>query len=176
MTPVPPLQALPDVIAPGLSVVFCGINPGATSAATGRHFAQGSNRFWRAIHLAGFTPRQLSPEEAPTLLEYRCGLTTAVDRPTSRADELSRHEFIAAAASLERKIEHYAPRHVAFLGKVAYTVISGRREVAWGPQLTMFGGAAVWVLPNPSGLNRSFRLDDLVDAYSQLRVAVVEGL
>lgn len=175
MTPVPPYQTLPDVIAPGLSVIFCGINPGATSAATGRHFARRSNRFWPAIHLAGFTPRQLSPEEAPTLLEYRCGLTTAVERPTSRADELSRHEFLAAAATLERKIERHAPRYIAFLGKVAYTVISGGRDVAWGPQPSLFGGAAVWVLPNPSGLNRSFRLDDLVTAYRQLRVAAAEN-
>jgi TDG/mug DNA glycosylase family protein len=171
MDEVPLLRSLPDVIARDLDVLFCGINPGLTAAVAGHHFAGRGNRFWRAIHLAGFTPRQLLPEEDHTLLVYRCGLTTAVGRPTARADELSRREFVEAAAGLERKIESYAPRRLAFLGKVAYAAISGRRQIAWGPQPSAFGGAAVWALPNPSGLNRSFRLDDLVAAYRELRLA-----
>lgn len=163
---------LPDIIARHLAVVFCGINPGLSAAAAGHHFVGRNNRFWRVIHLAGFTPEEILPENDHTILQSRCGLTTVVQRPTARADELSTQEFLAAAAQFEQKITHYAPRFVAFLGKAAYSALSGRREIAWGPQPTALGGAAVWVLPNPSGRNRAFSLDQLVDAYRQLRRAV----
>jgi TDG/mug DNA glycosylase family protein len=166
------LQCLPDVLEPGLSVVFCGINPGVRAASTGRHFAGRGNRFWRAVHLAGFTPEQICPQDDHTLLQYGCGLTTAVSRPTARADELSQWEFKAAATELERKIERHAPQCVAFLGKMALCAMSGRRDICWGLQPTAFGGARAWVLPNPSGLNRSFSLDALVTAYRELRLAV----
>lgn len=165
-------KILPDVIGPGLAVVFCGINPGARAAAEGHNFVGRSNRFWRAIHLAGFTPEQISAERDQSLLKYGCGLTTAVARPTRRAGELTRAELVLAAAALERKIKRYAPRTVAFLGKAAYAAIAGRREIEWGRQVALFGGAGVWVLPNPSGLNRGFSLDDLVRAYRELRLAV----
>ena len=164
-------EALPDIIAGHLAVVFCGINPGMTAAAAGHHFACRSNRFWRVIHLAGFTPEEIRPENDRTILDYQCGLTAVVDRPTARADQLSVQEFIAAAAHFEQKIGRYAPRFVAFLGKAAYAALSGQRDVAWGAQPVCFGGAAVWVLPNPSGRNRSFSLDRLVGAYRQLHVA-----
>jgi double-stranded uracil-DNA glycosylase len=166
------LQGLPDILEPGLSVVFCGINPGVCAASTGRHFAGRGNRFWRAVHLAGFTPQQIRPEDDRTLLQYGCGLTTAVSRPTARADELSQWEFDAAATEFERKIERYAPQCVAFLGKMALSAMSGRRDIYWGLQPTAFGGARAWVLPNPSGLNRTFSLDALVIAYRELRLAV----
>jgi TDG/mug DNA glycosylase family protein len=168
--------ALPDVIGPDLAVVFCGINPGAQAAAVGHNFVGRSNRFWRAIHLAGFTPMQIAAEQDHCLLDYGCGLTTAVARPTRRADELSRDELVGAAAALRRKVEHFAPRTIAFLGKTAYAAIAAKRDVHWGPQPETFGGASVWVLPNPSGLNRGFRLDQLVDAYSVLRVAIASDL
>jgi TDG/mug DNA glycosylase family protein len=171
MMPAASSESLPDVIAAGLRVVFCGINPGLRAAATGHHFAGRGNRFWRVLHLAGFTPEQLRPEEGRSLLAYGCGLTTAVERATARADQLSNHEFTAAAAQLAGKIDLYAPRYVAFLGKAAFCALSRQRDVHWGPQPSLFGGAAVWVLPNPSGLNRSFRLDDLVRAYHQLYLA-----
>lgn len=163
-------RALPDVLQPGLSVVFCGINPGNQAAAEGHHFAGRNNRFWRVLHLAGFTPHQIAPEDDRSLLQYRCGLTTVVERPTAGADELAPHEFSAAAARLERKIRRHAPSVLAFLGKVAYAAITQQRGLAWGEQPTRFGGARVWLLPNPSGRNRSFTLDALVSAYRALQV------
>ncbi|MFM0337039.1 G/U mismatch-specific DNA glycosylase [Paraburkholderia fungorum] len=166
------LPSLPDILEPGLSVVFCGINPGVTAASTGQHFAGRGNRFWRTVHLAGFTPEQIAPEDDRTLLQYGCGLTAVVSRPTARADELSQWEFKAAASEFEQKIERHAPQCVAFLGKMALAAMSGRRDIQWGAQPRTFGGARVWVLPNPSGLNRSFSLDALVIAYRELRLAV----
>src|SRR5580704_13919161 len=104
---------LPDIIARHLNVLFCGINPGLTAAATGHHFAGRSNRFWRVMHLAGFTPEEIRPEEDRTILKYGCGLTTVVRRPTARADQLSPEEFSSAAVQFEQKIARYAPRVVA---------------------------------------------------------------
>jgi double-stranded uracil-DNA glycosylase len=167
---------LPDVLAPRLAVVFCGINPGAQAAATGHNFVGRSNRFWRAVYLAGFTPVELSAEDDQTFVNYGCGLTTAVARATRSADEISRAEIIAGAAILEAKIERYAPKTIAFLGKAAFAAITGQRQTVWGPQPGRFGGAAVWVVPNPSGLNRGFSLDQLVEAYGALRRAVAKDL
>lgn len=166
---------LPDLIAPHLDVLFCGINPGLTAAATGHHFAGRSNRFWRVIHLAGFTPAEISPQDDRAILGHGCGLTAVVKRPTASADQLSRAEFIAAAAGFEQKVARYRPRFVAFLGKAAYSALSGQREVGWGLQPARMEGASVWVLPNPSGRNLAFGLDDLVDAYRQLRLHAKAG-
>ena len=163
---------LPDIIAERLSVVFCGINPGLSAAATGRHFVGRNNRFWRVIHLAGFTAEEILPENDQTILHYQCGLTTVVERPTARADQLSTQEFLGATAQFERKIVRYSPRFVAFLGKAAYSSLSGQRDVAWGYQPAAFGGAAAWILPNPSGRNLAFSLDRLVHAYHQLYQAL----
>lgn len=162
------IDELPDIIAERLEVLFCGINPGLTAAATGHHFAGRSNRFWRVIHLAGFTPEEIRPEEDQTILKYGCGLTTVVRRPTARADQLSPADFISSAVQFEQKIARYAPRVVAFLGKAAYSALSGQRDIAWGLQPTRMEGAAIWVVPNPSGRNRAFALDRLVEAYRQL--------
>jgi TDG/mug DNA glycosylase family protein len=164
-------EGLEDILAEHLAVIFCGINPGLTAAAQGHHFAGRGNRFWRTLHLAGFTPEEVRPENDRTILQYQCGLTAVVDRPTARADQLSLHEFSAAAAAFEQKIVRYAPRFVAFLGKAAYGALSGQREVAWGLQPKTFGGASVWVLPNPSGRNLAFSLDQLVEAYRPLSLA-----
>ncbi len=163
---------LPDILADRLAVVFCGINPGLSAAATGHHFAGRSNRFWRVIHLAGFTPEEIIPENDRTILHYHCGLTTVVERPTARADELSAAEFSAAAAQFNQKITQYAPCFAAFLGKAAYSALSGQRNIDWGAQPATIGGAAVWVLPNPSGRNRAFSLDQLTRAYRHLHHAV----
>ncbi|TPG75781.1 G/U mismatch-specific DNA glycosylase [Pseudomonas arsenicoxydans] len=161
-------EGLEDILADRLDVIFCGINPGMTAAAQGHHFAGRSNRFWRTLHLAGFTPEEVRPENDRTILQYRCGLTAVVGRPTARADQLSLHEFIAAAADFEQKILRHAPRVVAFLGKAAYSALTGQREIAWGLQPKKFGNAKVWILPNPSGRNLAFSLDQLVSAYRQL--------
>ena len=165
-------DSLPDILAANLSVVFCGINPGATAAAAGHSFVSPSNRFWRVLHLAGFTPEQIRPENDASILAYGCGLTAAVARPTRRAGDLSRGELALAGPALERKIAHYAPRFLAFLGKPAFAAMAGRSHIGWGAQPMRFGGAAVWVLPNPSGLNRAFSLEALVQAYRELRLAV----
>ncbi|SAK47433.1 DNA glycosylase [Caballeronia catudaia] len=164
-------EALPDIVAPGLAVVFCGINPGMLAAATGHHFAGRGNRFWRVVHLAGFTPVQLLPEDDRAFLRYGYGLTTAVARPTARAAMLSRIEIVAAASAFEAKIAGLAPRYIAFLGKMALSAITGKRDIEWGLQAGTFGGARAWVLPNPSGLNRAFSLDELVTAYRELHAA-----
>ena len=168
-------ERLEDILAEHLAVIFCGINPGVTAAALGHHFAGRGNRFWRTLHLAGFTPEEVHPENDRTILQYQCGLTAVVERPTARADQLSLHEFITAAGDFEQKIVRYAPRFVAFLGKAAYCALSGQREVTWGLQSKTFGNASVWVLPNPSGRNRAFTLDQLVGAYRQLRLAAGES-
>lgn len=163
-----PTLGLPDILAPGLRVVFCGINPGLSSAARGFHFANRTNRFWRVLHLAGFTPRELQPHEAPLLLDFGCGLTSAVARPTVSAGELTRADFLEARPAFEPKIRHFQPRHLAFLGKPACSVFLNRRELDWGRQPTRFGGATVWLLPNTSGLNCAFTLPVLTAAYKEL--------
>lgn len=159
---------LPDIIAERLKVLFCGINPSMTAAATGHHFAGRNNRYWRVLHLAGFTHEEISPQQDRAILQYGYGVTAVVKRPTARADQLSPAEFTAAATEFEQKIARYKPRFVAFLGKAAYVELSGQREIAWGLQSTRMQGAAVWVLPNPSGRNRAFGLDELVEAYREL--------
>ncbi|HKT62386.1 G/U mismatch-specific DNA glycosylase [Burkholderia sp. 22313] len=168
-------DALPDIIAPQLDVLFCGINPGLTAAATGHHFAGRNNRFWRVLHLAGFTPDEIAPQDDRTILACGCGLTAVVPRPTARADQLSHAEFIAAAAAFDQKIARYAPRFVAFLGKAAYAALSGQRDIAWGLQPVHMQRTAVWILPNPSGRNRAFGIGELVDAYRELREAAHAG-
>jgi double-stranded uracil-DNA glycosylase len=143
--------------------------------SSGRHsFSSPSNRFWQTIYLAGFTPRKLRPDQEKELLMYGCGLTAVVSRATRSASELSRQEYARAAPYLETKVLKYAPRILAFLGKTAYSSIAARTQIAWGSQGTTFGGAEVWVLPNPSGLNRTFTLAKLVEAYTALREAVTD--
>ncbi|MCU1763093.1 G/U mismatch-specific DNA glycosylase [Pseudomonas sp. 14P_8.1_Bac3] len=164
-------MGLDDILAEHLTVVFCGINPGLLAAAQGHHFAGRGNRFWRTLHLAGFTPEELRPENDRSLLQYQCGLTAVVDRPTARADQLSADEFHAAATAFEHKIARHAPRFVAFLGKAAYAALSSQRKIDWGLQPGTFGNAAVWILPNPSGRNLGFSLEQLVAAYRQLYLA-----
>ena len=142
------------------------------AASTGHHFEGRGNRFWRVMHLAGFTPELIRPEDDHTVLQYGCGLTTVVPRATAQAADLSRSEIELAGDAFRRKIEQYAPRHIVFLGKMALSAISGTRNIDWGPQTEPFGGAHAWVVPNPSGLNRAFSLDALVAAYREVRVAV----
>lgn len=160
---------LPDLLREDLDVVFCGINPALSAARTGHHFSSPSNRFWRVLHLAGFTPHLIQPENDRTILEYGCGLMAAVERPTVSANELTSREFHEGAKELERKLRRYRPRFVAFLGKPAFAALFRRGSVEWGQQFVTFAGAEVWVLPNPSGLNRAFSLERLGLAYRDLR-------
>lgn len=161
-----------DILAPGLRVVFCGINPGLSSAHTGYHFANPRNRFWQVIHLAGFTERQLTPREEHHLLDTGCGITALVQRPTVTAAELTAAELRAGGAALQDKIQHYQPQALAVLGKQAFTQAFGVRRPVWGRQALCIGGCAVWVLPNPSGLNRA-TLESLVASYRELYLALM---
>jgi double-stranded uracil-DNA glycosylase len=167
----PQMLRLPDLLSKGLDVVFCDINPALSAARAGHHFSSRSNRFWRVLYLAGFTPHLIPSESDRTILQYGCGLTAAVERPTVRASELRSREFHEAADELERKLTRYRPRYLAFLGKPAFAVIFRQRTVEWGQQSIRFGGAEVWVVPNPSGLNRAFSLDALVSSYRELWTA-----
>lgn len=165
-----------DILTSGLRVVFCGINPGKSSAHTGFHFAHPGNRFWKVIHQAGFTDRQLKPEEEQHLLDTRCGITMLVERPTVQASEVALHELRSGGRELIKKIEDYQPAALAVLGKQAFEQAFSQRGVQWGKQKVTIGVTQVWVLPNPSGLNRA-SLESLVAAYQELDEALaVRGL
>ena len=160
-----------DIIAPDLRVVFCGINPGLSSAHHGFHFANPTNRFWKVIHLAGFTQRQLAPQDEKHLLDTGCGITALVSRPTVTAAEVTREELRAGGEALEEKILSYQPQSIAILGKQAYTQAFGIRKVDWGRQDKTIGNTQIWVLPNPSGLSR-ITVDELVASYRVLNEAL----
>lgn len=164
-------ETLPDLLAEDLDIIFCGINPALSAAQSGHHFSHRSNRFWRVLHLAGFTPHLIDATLDHTILQHGYGLTAAVERPTVQAGELAAQDFREAAEELERKIRQHRPRIVAFLGKPAFAAIFRKKSVDWGRQDVTFGGASVWVLPNPSGLNRAFTMNDLVPAYRELRMS-----
>lgn len=166
---------LPDLLVPGLTVVFCGLNPGLESALEQKPFFNRSNRFWRTLFLSGFTTVEIDPDDHVRILQFGCGMTTAVQRATSSAQDVSVEEYRSAAQALEAKILQCSPKYIAFLGKSAYAAITEQRNVAWGLQPNSFGGAQVWVLPNPSGRNRSFTLSRLVEAYQLLRLAALEN-
>ena len=162
---------LPDVMAPLLSVVFCGLNPATSAVRDGHNFSSPSNRFWRVLHLSGFTPRLLRADEEWELLKYGCGVTAVVSRATRSAAELGARDYASATPELKRKVETFKPVRLAFLGKPAFANIFASRSFEWGRQRETFGGAEVWVLPNPSGLNRSFTLDHLSHEYMRLRAS-----
>jgi len=164
-------KTVPDIIAPGLRVLFCGINPGLYSGATGHHFARPGNRFWPALHASGFTDRLLSPWEEQELVKYGCGITNLVARTTASADELRPEELVAGHRRLRAKVAKYAPRFVAVLGIGAYRSAFGEPKAALGRQPEAFAGATVWVLPNPSGLNAHHQLKDLAAMFRELREA-----
>src|SRR5207245_7976602 len=161
-------KTLRDVIAPGLKVLFCGINPGLYSAATGNHFARPGNRFWPALHAARFTPRLLSPFEERELLAGGWGITNIVDRATASADVLTSEELIAGARRLERKVRRHRPRVIAFLGITSYRTAFGKTDVKLGRQEERLGESEIWILPNPSGLNAHYQIADLTRLFKEL--------
>ncbi|WP_199552064.1 G/U mismatch-specific DNA glycosylase [Streptomyces sp. N35] len=160
-----------DVVAGGLRVLFCGINPGLLTAASGFHFARPGNRFWPVLHLSGFTPRQLHPCEQRELLSYGLGITNVVARATARADELTPQEYVAGGRILEAKVERLAPRWLAVVGVTAYRAAFGERTAKIGPQERTIGGSRVWVLPNPSGLNAHWTAQTMAEEFARLREA-----
>ncbi|WP_078312458.1 MULTISPECIES: G/U mismatch-specific DNA glycosylase [unclassified Mycobacterium] len=168
-------QYSPDILASGLDVVFCGINPASTAVADGHNFSNRSNRFWEVLYRAGFTDIRLRPEDERQLLTYGCGITAAVSRATPRADDVTASEFRAARPDFEEKMRCLEPRALAFLGKRAVVSMLEAPHIAFGLQPFRFAEVTTWVLPNPSGLNRRFTLDVLVDAYAELRMSLTDG-
>lgn len=160
-----------DVIAPGLRVLFCGINPGLYTAYTGHHFARPGNRFWPVLHAAGFTPRRLHASEERELLPLGYGVTNVVPRATAMAGELSPDELRAGGRALVRKVRRYRPRVLAVLGVSAYRTAFDDPRATVGEQEWRIGGTRVWVLPNPSGLNANHQLPELTRLFAQLRRA-----
>lgn len=165
-------KTVPDVIAHRLQLLFCGINPGLYTAAVGHHFARPGNRFWPALLKAGFTDRLLAPSEERELLKRGYGITNLVARATASASELSNDEYARGARILEKKILRYKPKCVAFLGVGAYRAAFGRPKAVIGRQDERLGGALIWTLPNTSGLNANYQLDDLARLFAELREAV----
>lgn len=168
-------RKVPDLIGPELSVLFCGINPGLYSGATGLHFAKPGNRFWPVLHAAGFTSRLLSPWEEHLLLESGYGITAIVRRATASEAELGREEFVAGRRALERKVARYAPRWVALVGIGAYRKAFNRPLATVGRQDERIGSAGLWVLPNPSGLNANHQMPELTEMFRALRRASERG-
>ncbi len=166
-------KTVPDVLAPGLTVLFCGINPGLYTAAIGHHFGRPGNRFWPALHASGFTPRLLDPGEEQELLPLGLGITNVVARATAAADELTAREVVAGGRILETKVREFAPRYLAVLGIGAYRTAFARPNATVGLQPDALGDTRVWVLPNPSGLNAHYQGKDLVKVFRALLDAAV---
>lgn len=165
-------KTVPDLIGPNLKVLFCGINPGLYTAAIGHHFGRPGNRFWPALHAAGFTPRLFSPFEERELLTLGYGITNVVPRTTATADELSSGEIRAGGTQLVAKVKRQRPRVLAILGVGAYRIAFDRPKAKVGPQDETIGSTQVWVLPNPSGLNAHYQSADLARVFRKLLDAV----
>jgi TDG/mug DNA glycosylase family protein len=164
-----------DVIAPNLRVLFCGINPGLYTAAVGHHFARPGNRFWPTLYRAGFTDRLLSPSEERELLKSGYGITNMVARATATAAELSAEELVRGGRLLRARLKKYRPAFVAVIGVGAYRVAFDRPKAAVGRQEEKLEAATVWVLPNPSGLNANYQLEDLARLFRELREALEDS-
>jgi len=167
-------RSIEDVIAPGLRVLFVGINPGLYSGWTGCHFARPGNRFWPVLYAAGFTPRLLRPSEQHLLLAYGCGITNFVNRATATAAELTAEELIAGGERLLQLIQRFRPQSVAVLGVTAYRTALRRPKAQIGLQPETLAGAPVWVLPNPSGLNAHYTFAALTALFQQFRLQLDE--
>ena len=164
-------KTLPDVIAPDLRVLFCGINPGLYTAAVGHHFARPGNRFWPALYRSGFTDRLVSPFEERELLQSGIGISNVVPHATASAAELTRDDFVAGGQRLTAKVKRYRPKIIAILGVGAYRHAFDKPKAIIGEQPERIHDARVWVLPNPSGLNANYQLPELVKLFKQLRRA-----
>jgi double-stranded uracil-DNA glycosylase len=164
-------KTVPDIIAPGLRVLFCGINPGLYSAAIGHHFGRPGNRFWPALYAGGFTPRLFTPYEETELISLGLGIVSLVDRPSLAADELSTEELFTGAQRLTAKVAQYQPRWVAVLTIGLYRRAFKRPLAQPGLQSETIGGSKLWLLPNPSGLNAHYTPPTLAGLFGELRLA-----
>ena len=169
MTHARPGAELGPIVGPGLRVLFVGINPSLRSAEVGHHFARPGNRFWPALHAAGFTPRLLRPDEDGDLPAYGIGVTNIAFRPTRAAAEITAEELREGARALERTVREQRPRLVAVVGLTAYRTAFDRRQATMGLQPDEIGGRPVWVLPNPSGLNAHYKPADFARLYAEAR-------
>jgi TDG/mug DNA glycosylase family protein len=165
---VPPQDAVPDILGPGLDVVFCGINPGRASAAAGAHFANPRNDFWRLLYAAGFTPRLYRPDEQFELLALGIGLTNAASRTTRGTSDLRRGDFQGTAERLEAMAKQLEPRVLAFVGKEAFRGTFGERP-SLGRQERRLSGSAVWVLPSTSPANAAVSWNERLRLFRALR-------
>ena len=161
---------LAPIVGPGLRVLFVGINPSLRSAAVGHHFARPGNRFWPALHAAGFTPRLLRPDEDADLPAFGVGVTNIASRPTRAAAEITRAELRAGAAALEQTVRRDRPALVAIVGLTAYRAAFERPGAVIGLQEETIGGRPLWVLPNPSGLNAHYKPADFARLYAEARL------
>jgi TDG/mug DNA glycosylase family protein len=162
-------STIPDLIAPKLHVLFCGINPGLYSAAVRHHFARPGNRFWPALRASRFTPRVFSPFEERELLKLRLGITNVVDFASATADSLTRKDYLAGAITLSAKVKRHRPRFLAILGVGAYRAAFAEPAAKIGPQERTIGSTRLWVLPNPSGLNAHYQPRDVAKEFARLR-------
>lgn len=158
-----------DLIDHDLKILFCGINSGLYSAATGFHFARPGNRFWPALYGAGFTDRQLDPSDEHELPEMGYGITGFVRRATASASELSKQEYIDGGHRLIERVERYRPKILAVLAMTAYRIAFARPKAGLGLQAETIGATRIWLLPNPSGLNANYQLPDFIRLFKELR-------
>ena len=165
-------KTVADIIAPNLSVLFCGINPGLYSAAVRHHFARPGNRFWPALHAGGFTPRVFSPFEEQELLKLDCGITNIVNVASASAETLTREQYRAGAKKLIAKVRRFRPRVLAVLGLGAYRIAFDDPLAQVGAQERTIDATRLWVLPNPSGLNAHYQSRELAREFARLRRAV----
>ena len=163
---------VPDILADGLDVLFCGTNPGLYSAAIGRHFGRPGNRFWPALYAGGFTPRLYSPWEDESILDLGLGLTNIRERATAGAAELTEYELKAASARLIARVERYRPRYLGVIGIGAYRIAFRRPKAQFGLQSETIGDTRIWLLPSTSGLNASYQPAVLAVRFRELHEAV----
>jgi len=165
-------RTMEDLIDYNLKVLFCGINPGIWSGATGFHFAKPGNRFWKALRLGGFTDRILHPSEEHELLENGYGITSFCKRTTATAAELSNAEIVEGGKLLVKKIKKFKPQFLAVLGIGAFRTAFNQPKSKLGLQNEKIGKTKIWLLPNPSGLNAHYQLNDLAKLFSELSQAL----
>jgi TDG/mug DNA glycosylase family protein len=162
-------RTTPEIIAPDLKILFCGINPGLYSAATGHNFARPGNRFWKVLERAGFTPRRFHPSEERELLTLGYGITNFCQRTTAKASELTDAELVEGGKQLVKRVKKYQPKFLAVLGVTAYRTAFGKPKAKLGLQEETIGDTKVWILPSPSGLNAHYQLPDLIELFSELQ-------
>jgi double-stranded uracil-DNA glycosylase len=167
-------KTVPDILAPGLLLLWCGINPGLYSAWAGHHFARPGNRFWPALFASGFTDRLLRPDEEQELLRFKYGITNLVERATVGSGELTREELVAGGRRFAAKVKRFRPRAVAVLGVSAYRLAFERPDAVVGEQPERIGSSLVWVLPNPSGLNAHFTPKVLAEVFRKFRLHLAQ--